>query len=505
MTKTNKTNSISYSLNFSTSLNTGVDFPSASHLNYSMDGSSSVKPNIIIKEFEDIEVKAISELNGDHLHDAIIIIESTFDNKLIKLDNKIHYFNGREWKLVNDDVARRHIANSMKNGFLKVTKSRIESTLAVLKDQILNQGRPNPSDLRVYFADKVFNLVTSKCEPHSIQNRNTRSLPVNFCKKYECSSFLDWLKVIFSDDLQKVDYLQEIIGWTLCRNNLGIEKAIMFLGPPRAGKGVLLRIMRLLHGIGASSFTLGELGDDKHLSAMRNVHIAIDSDSVGPRKADARSVMGLFKVITSNEPISVKLLYVQEPLDGPLNCKLCIASNSAPVMYDDSSAAANRWLPLIFQQSFLGREDPELFSKFEKEIKGIANWALEGLIRLAKRKAFSLPQSSLDQIETLKSDGSYLNSFIQSELTLGEKDDKLRCSELEMWDAYVVWATGEGRKLTSRKSLFKAVEDSLRSKGVYRMKSVWIGKKSPPGFYNVKPERYIVKTNVSNLDLPKTG
>ena len=491
--KNTKATIISYNFNYSGYDSATLYNPSAAHCYASM---ANIEPRVV--ELEDLSVKSILELNGDHLHDAKMIIKYVFRNNLIKLDNKLYYFNGRECKAISDDIARRHIGKSMENGLVKVTQTRINSTYSVLQDQIHNKGRANPPNLKVYFSDCVFNLTTGLTEEHSIENRNTRCLPVNFTEKYECPEFINWLNSIFSDDLQKVEYLQELFGWTLCRNHLGIEKAIMLLGPPRAGKGILLKLMRALHTNGASSFKLGDLHNDKTLSSMLDAHMAIDSDSVGPRSFDATTVMGLFKVITSNEPVSIKLLYVQEPVDMPLNCKLCIAANNTPILHDESQAAANRWLPLIFKQSFLGQEDHSLYSKLSSELTGIANWALVGLQRLYNRRKFVLPESSVEQVEQMASAGGYLNNFISDEL---EFNDNYRCTDNDIWNRYRDWAIKGGYELEKRPALLAVIKDVLNKHGAEWQKSVRIGNSDYRGFKGVRPKP-TVNCNASLFNLP---
>ena len=488
-----------------TPFNVGEYLPNSMLVSHSIGecGAEPIQLTNKIIELENLKVKPIVELTGDHLKDAKKIIELTFKNKLIKLDSKIYYFNGKESEIVIDGTARRHIATAMEGGMIKVTKSRVDCTLSVLKDQLIDKGRPNPPDFNVYFSDTVFNLMVGDTEQHKVENKNTRTLSVRYSKNAECPNFISWLNSIFSNELERVDYVQELIGWILCRNNLGIEKAIMLLGPPRAGKGVLLKVMRALLGRGTASFYLRNLGEDKYLSAMRDAHLAIDSDAVGPNKFDANTVMGLFKVITSNEPVAIKLIYIQDPKDGSLNCKLCVAANSAPLMHDDSSAAANRWLPLVFDKCFLEKEDTGLFKRFEKELAGIANWALLGLQRLEKRGAFVLPSSSLEQIALLTSDSGYLNNFLLDELTI---DKTLRCTEKNIWDRYVQWAKREGNPLEQRQLIMKSVEDALRGSGVRRAKSIKMSDgKSQRGFYGLEPKRNSSQGNVANLNLPKTG
>jgi P4 family phage/plasmid primase-like protien len=493
---------INFSNDFEFSNLLGTDLyniSSASHCNNSISDSNSDKTNVV--EFKSLEVDAIPYLNGDHLNDARHIKELSFKNSLIKLNGKLHFFNGVECTPTDDSLVRKFIADSMLNGLCKVTKGRIEGTYAVLVDQIIYCGEANPPHKKIFFSNGAYNLETKQLEQHQKENKNTRVLAAEYQQSYDCPNFKKWLESIFEHEPERIDYLQELMGWTLSRHNFGIEKAIMLIGPARAGKGVLINLLREIHGKGASSFILGNLDNDKQLSAMQGSHLSIDSDCVSPRKFDANAVMGRFKVLTSNEPTPIRLLYSQEVIDSPLNSKLLIAANSVPLMLDNSAATANRWLPLVFDKNFLGKEDPELKSKFLKEIYGITNWALEGLERLVERKRFALPQSSIEQINSMMSANGSLGDFISEELTI---DKNLSCKDVDIYNRYKAWSSREGYQEESRPMVIKALEDALRQYGVKKASSVGT-KNGPRGFRGIGLKKSKHLSSVSEINLPETS
>jgi P4 family phage/plasmid primase-like protien len=478
--------------------------PDAQHLYVANAADEPVENSIAINaqvtDLENIAYGPIPSLNADHFHDAQTILNHFFKDKLVCLEKELYFFNGRELKTVEDRAIRKIIGTAMSGSGLKVTQARIAGTYAVLKDQVPEYGRPDPVNFKVFFANGVYDLKTRTLSAHNISNRNTRTLSACYNENAKCPKFLAWLRTIFSTELCRIGFLQQLIGWTFCRHNQGIEKAIMFLGPPRAGKGVILSILRRLHGQGATSLLLSELNDDKRLSAMRNAHVGIDSDAVGPTIKNADTVMGLFKVITSNEPLAIKLLYVQNPLDGALNCKLIIAANSAPVMFDNSAATANRWLPLVFDRSFLGSEDTNLLASFEDEMEGIAIWALDGLKELMNAKSFKLPPSSKNQLDLLTLESGTLSDFVDDALIINGLH---RCSDEELWQSYVIWATTNGHKLGKRAETLKAVEDTLRSSNVVRKKSILMKDgKSKRGFTGISPKKTTGTNNLSPLACP---
>jgi len=493
---------ISFSTDFESLSFLGADLyssPSASHCNDSITSGNSGSTTIV--EFKSLEVDVIPLLNGDHLNDARYIKELVFKESLIKLDGDLCFFNGAECTPTDKSLVRKFIADAMPNGLCKVTKGRIDGTHAVLVDQIMHSGEANPPLKKIFFSNGAYNLDTNKLESHTKNNKNTRVLAAEYQQSFDCPKFKKWLELIFEGEPERIEYLQEIMGWTLSRHGLGIEKAIMLLGPARAGKGVLLSLLREIHGKGASSFILGNLDNDKQLSAIQSSHLAIDSDCVSPRKFDANAVMGRFKVLTSNEPTPITLLYTQEVIDKPLSCKLLIAANSVPLMLDNSAATANRWLPLVFDKSYLGKEDTELKSKLLKEIDGITNWALEGLKRLAERKKFSLPQSSIEQVNTMMSANGSLGDFISDELSI---DKNLSCKDKDLYNRYKEWASREGYQEENRPMVIKALEDALRQYGVNKASSVGT-KNGPRGFRGVGLKKSKHLSSVSQINLLEAG
>jgi P4 family phage/plasmid primase-like protien len=454
-----------------------------------------------ILPLEKLKANPLLGMTGDQFSDAAIIMSATFDNRLVNLGGPLHYFTGAESQPADDQNVRRLVGRAMGAGDTKVTHSRITGTLSIIKDQAPALGEPDPANNSVFFTNGVVNIDSGELSPHKATNRNTRTLSVVYQPAATCPNFLAWLGDIFCNEPERVTLLQELIGWTLCRHTLGIDKAVLLIGPSRAGKGLILRLISQLHGRGFVPFCLAELDDNKRLSSMRRANVAIDSDATAPSSRNGRSVMGLFKRITSNEPIAIPQLYAQTPWEGSLNCKLFIAANSAPSMWDDSAATANRWISLVFDRSFLNNEDPKLFSQLAVELPGIAMWAFQGLQRLAARGRFELPQSSQDQNDALISDGGSIQDFIDARLVV---ESAQRCSDSNLWDCYRRWAINGGFEIGIRRRILKSLEDALRAKGVRRAKSIKMPDGSfHRGFYGVQAP-YAAATNITPLQaLPK--
>lgn len=447
-----------------------------------------------IEPFSALPTQAMPGLTGDHLLDALQIMRDHFKNRLCLMDGAPHWWTGAMWEPVPDEGLRKHIGMACAGG-VKVTSARIAGTLSVFKDQIPHMVGANSERGSVFFTNGAYRRGVLK--PHAQIHKNTRNLPIAYIPDAPAPElWLQWVSDLFADEPDRILLLQEIMGWAMCGDTLGIEKAVLFIGPTRAGKGVIIKVLRALLGSAATSCIFGSLADDKQLASMRSSNIAIDSDAVAPDRHSAKAVVGVFNKLTANEPVTIKLLYQQQPWQAPLNCKLLLAANRIPAMFDDSAAAANRWIPLVFTKSFLGHEDPFLAGRLLEELPSIALWAIEGLERLKTTRRFTLPESSLDKLDALVTHGSPLTEFVEDSLTVGVDE---RASDEQLWSSYVAWAARSGVRIMTRRDMLPALADALQGKGVQRKKTLRVDGKDVRGFRGVSVVPAAVADNVVNM------
>lgn len=431
---------------------------------------------------DDLDVRPCT-LVGDHLIDALTCKTSVFHDRLAKFENNAHFWNGSCWEWADDSDIRKCIQDAMLSGEIKTTKSRVDGTLSILKDQLPVIRNADAPSMKVYFTNGALDLNSFELLPHDPANGNTRTLSAEY-GAHGCPMWQTWLAEIFAGDPERADLLQEMLGWCLTRDSLGIEKALILIGPPRSGKGTLAKIIKRLLGVGAASFNLDNLDNDKILSGMISANVAIDAEATNPRKVDAKVVTSVFKSITSNDAIAVKKLWTQKPWNGALNCKLIALANSVPNMFDDSGATANRWIPLAFDKSFLGSEDVGLENRLATELNGIANWALIGLKRLIANGRFTMPQSSINELENIKGLSSPLTAFISDCFEFGDTPEH-RLSNVALKTAYNVWCI-QNHEENIGSALLRAVTDATRHLGVVRKESLRINGVTTKGFEGVK-------------------
>jgi len=442
--------------------------------------------------FESLTVRPTQLLN-DHLADARIMITSSFE-RLATFEGSPHWWNGREWQIVEERMLRRYVGELIGGDQLaKASKTRIDSTMSVMLDHVPMLGRLNSPSTLVFFRNGAFNPKTGNVLPHDPINKNSRTLSVDYDPTAVAPTWQNWLSDIFSNEPERISLLQEIMGWILCRDNLGIEKAAIMIGPTRSGKGTIIHIIESLLEEAKCVFPLPQLDDKKVLASMRECNVAIDPEAASPSSKNARQIVGIFKSITANDAISIQLLYKQQTWQGPLDCKLLLAANSVPTMWDDSAATANRWIPLLFDRSFLGKEDPTLRNRLKTELQGIAAWALQGLHRLIVQGQFTMPLSSKNELTNMIQSGSPVEQFIEDCLSFGTD---CRVSETSLWTAYRAWTTKTGHVEMKRTNMMKAIEDATRSKSVVRKPSIRIEGVTHRGFEGISINTVPLSANV---------
>lgn len=453
-----------------------------------------------VQPFEALQVAKGTCPHNDHVLDADILRTSVFHNRLVDFSGAAYWWNGQKWEFAEDSLMRRYVGESMVRAMgqdgPKVTQSRINGTLAVMRDRLDRMGAINPVSRLVFFRNGALDVDTGELMPHSPDNRNSNVLSCDYSPSASCKVWQAWLAEIFASDLERVQLLQEIIGWSLITDNLGIQKAPIFIGAQRAGKGTILHVVSTLLNDAAGAFQLPNLDNDKVLAGMTQRNVVIDYDTASPDKKNSRQIVGLFKAITANEPVSVKLLYTQVPFQGALNCKLLLASNSVPTMWDDSTATANRWLPLVFDRSFLGAEDTTLSKRLVEELPGIAQWALEGLRRLMSNGRFTMPESSLYEMDYMVESGSPVTRFMEEECVF---EQTARVADNALWSRYQQWCIANGMEQMKRKNFLQAFKDASVSQGVRSAKSVRIGEGIYRGFHGVNVKPVVFEQNVTPL------
>lgn len=441
--------------------------------------------------------------NGNHVENAIFLLSNVFKGRLKKHESSFLWWTGRYYEKVSRSTVRFQVGLAI-SGVGKASQSNIKSQTETLFDHAEEIIDIDPPSIKIFFKNGVFDLSKKAFQPHHHSNHNTRTLNVNYNPLALAPEFSRWISEIFSIYPEQIELLEEILGSFLFRSNLGIEKAFLFIGPPRAGKGTLAWLIKSILGNAAAAFNLCDLHDGKQINTLRHAQVGIDAEATGPAYRYIREVVTRFKAITANDFFSSPIIYQAQTWNGPTNCKLVAMANSVPYLPDDSGAAINRWIALVFNKSFQGNEDITLKGRLLNELEGIAMIALRGALRLMERGKFNMPSIGADMLASVATASGGIQHFIKEQCIVGGNE---RCSEKDLFDAYIRWCVSEGQKPLQRQTFLKALEDATRGDGVLRKPSLRLSGRDTPtrGFVGIglKPNSNGMDANVIPNQVPK--
>jgi putative DNA primase/helicase len=255
--------------------------------------------------------------------------------------------------------------------------------------------------------------------------------------------WLQFLDDLWPDDAESVDALQEWDGY-LVSGRTDFQKMLLEVGPTRSGKGVNAGVMKLLVGSGNHvGPTLSSLGANFGLAPLIGKALAVVSDA--RLEGATRLVVERLLSISGEDSLTIDRKY-QAHWTGPLSTRIVVISNELPHLADASGAVVNRFVVLLTQTSFLGREDRELPTDLADEAPGILNWALEGLDRLERNGHFTEPKASRDAMTALLDLSSPVRAFVRDRCMI---DPDANVSAETLYRTYKLWAEDAGHRVVS--------------------------------------------------------
>ncbi|UJW75938.1 DNA primase family protein [Rhizobium sp. SL42] len=305
-----------------------------------------------------------------------------------------------------------------------------------------DKGRPLPSEL-LPVQNGLLHLPSGRLTPPSpaFFCLNASSVPFN----PDAPSPTQWLRfldLIWPDDHQSIDALQDIFGYLLSPDT-SHQKIPLIVGPKRSGKGTIARILTALMGQDSvTAPTLASLATNFGLAPLIGKSVAIIGDARLSGKADQSAIAERLLSISGEDSITVDRKF-QAAWTGRLGVRFVIMSNELPRLSDASGALASRFLVLTMTNSFYGKEDRGLANRLLSELPGILNWARAGYMRLRKRGYFIPPESAKEAVEELEALGSPIAAFVKERCTVSSG---LRCSAEDLFDAWRSWCEANGRR-----------------------------------------------------------
>ena len=255
------------------------------------------------------------------------------------------------------------------------------------------------------------------------------------------TAWLDFLHALWPNDEESITALADMFGYLLT-DDTSQQKAFMLIGPPRSGKGTILRVLESMVGYhNRVSPSLASIGTQFGLQPLIGKRLALISDARLSGRADQQPIVENILRISGEDALSIDRKNISA-WTGKLPTRFVLASNELPAFSDASAALANRFMLFRFTESFLGREDHGLTSRLLKELPSIVLWALDGLERLKARGYLIRPASAQELADDLVEQTSPMRSFVADKCTVA---DGLGCDRDELFKVWREWCTEQGR------------------------------------------------------------
>lgn len=276
---------------------------------------------------------------------------------------------------------------------------------------------------------------------HTPEFFNTFALPFDYEPEApRPERWLTFLNEVFPSDPESAETLQEWFGYILS-GRTDLQKMLMMVGPPRSGKGTIVRTLISL--IGAESHaavTDTALANDFGLAPLVDKTLAVFSDARVSIKG--KKLVETLLSVTGEDTVPVNRKY-RDAVSVRLGVRFMIMSNELAALPDNSGAIVSRIIGLSTPSSWIGREDSGLADKLRNEVPAIMSWALEGMDRLVKRGHFTQPARGREIIDLLSETASPITQFVDEKCVLGSHQTHF-VSKQALYEQWKLWCSNHG-------------------------------------------------------------
>jgi putative DNA primase/helicase len=280
------------------------------------------------------------------------------------------------------------------------------------------------ADNLLAFRNCLVDITTGKTYPHEPWLWMHDGVDFDYDPKARCPRWAKFLRELFPHDEEARETIEEQLGYGMTIDNQ-FEKAALWIGDPRSGRGTLAHIQELLVGInGHTSLNIhtwhknensrqGMIGkragifhDVRLKPAKQYGHTGYDAGGV-----DSESQQLLLELI-SGDLTEIGRKYLDAWKGKPF-VKFILISNKVPNFNDE--VLVTRFIVIEFKESFLNREDPTLKrTVLPSELPGIANRCLAAYRRLLRRGRFVQPTSGLLLLQKVKAAVNSWAAFMEN-------------------------------------------------------------------------------------------
>lgn len=304
-----------------------------------------------------------------------------------------------------------------------------------------------PNDGFINLQNGVLDVKAGRLLPHSPEIFFKYIIKHKYDPSAKCPEWLAFLSRTFSGDQELIQMSKEIFGYVLSGCAPWLHKAFFLYGEGRNGKSTWLDVLREIIGLqNISVIPLKNL--DKPFSVVtadgKLANIVGETSSEDLSSESFKTAVGGEALIAAQKG--------QPEYAMPFTAKMIFAANKKPFFKD---ATAGSYEKLVFMpfNNYIKPEDriPEYARRYLfKEIPGIINWAIEGLLELEKRGKLIESKAIELQLEDYRFESDSVYSWVKQWVVF--ENVTVHCKVLisSYYEHYRQWCDAEYRNAVSK-------------------------------------------------------
>jgi putative DNA primase/helicase len=413
------------------------------------DVREAEKYNKALAELEPKEHQLIIESVKD-----VMMVADSINFSFAKQVDSLYYYNGAYWKEFEQEELTSFLKDCALKQGISIYKAEYYKFIAELKKQFfveVSRRQELPKDV------VLVNMLNGTLEIQESGELTLREFRKDDFLKYQlqykfepnatCPKWDKFLSEVLSPNL--IPILAEHIGYALVPFSvLTLQRSLFQLGTGSNGKSVVFEIVnKLLGEENVSNYSLKSLTDDTGYTRAKIANKLLNYCS----EVGASLQTEHFKQLVAGEGIEARLPY-KDPLIIKNYAKLMFNCNSLPKEVEHSHAYFRRIDIIPYEVTIpVEKQDPDLVKKIsENELPGIFNWALEGMQRILKARAFT-PCKEVDEArQKYKDESNTVKMFMNEEGWMIE--EKASFPFTDFYKEYCNYCTASNYRILNKKN-----------------------------------------------------
>ena len=332
----------------------------------------------------------------------------------------------------------------------------------------------------------TFNLDTYTLQPHCSDDLISMVANVEFNQNASHEQFAKFLKEIFEDNTDKINYLQRVLGYSLTSSTKEDTMFILYGESTRNGKTTLIETLLEMSGdygkqTAPETFAMKKFADSRtargDLARLRGARIVNSPELQKDMIVDSAQL----KTLTGGDTITVRDLY-EKNFEYKPEFKIFLTTNHFPQIADVSVWESNRINVISFNRHFgFEEQNKNLKTKLcQKDVlSGIFNWCIEGL-KAYRAEGLNPPVCILSDNEKYQKGCDYISHFLSECFEKTGNSTKLN----DVYSIYLKWCNKMNYVLEGKSKLNEKLQRGHLTGAIggirnmligYEIKDCWIG------------------------------